>query len=128
MKGEKRKKLDAAGWSVGSADDFLGLSADETQQVEAALDSSAVTEGLCIPEGWTIETLDRLPDHALLSTPSPRRYMVTIDFKRRGLRTGCSVSGKFIGEEWNMRRKKYGGRGWKQALVDDAVTHLQGIL
>ena len=83
---------------------------------------------LQIPEGWTLEPLERQPDYALLSTPSPRSYMATIDFARRGIRSGYSVSSRFVGEEWNKPRKKYGGRGWKQALVDDAIAHLREVL
>lgn len=83
---------------------------------------------LRIPDGWALEPMERLPDHALLSTPSPQRYMVTIDFRSRGIRSGYSVTGRFVGEEWNKPRKKYGGRGWQQTLVDDAVAHLQEVL
>ena len=83
---------------------------------------------LQIPEGWTLEPLERQPDYALLSTPLPGSYMTTIDFGRRGFRSGYSTTARFVGEEWNSRRKKYGGRGWKQALVDDAVAHLQEVL
>jgi hypothetical protein len=83
---------------------------------------------LRIPDGWTFETLDRLPDHLLLSTPSPLRYMVTIDFHMRGYRNGYSTTGQLVGEKWNKPRKKYRGRGWKQELVDDAVAHLQTLL
>jgi DNA-binding XRE family transcriptional regulator len=37
MKKEKRRRLERAGWSVGSASDFLGLSADESALVELKL-------------------------------------------------------------------------------------------
>jgi len=80
---------------------------------------------LRIPEGWTIEPLERQPDHALISTPPPRRYMATVDFRLRGFRGGYSTTGRLVGEEWNKPRKKYGGRGWRQAIVDDAVAHLR---
>jgi hypothetical protein len=83
---------------------------------------------LRVPDGWTLESMERLPDHALLSTPSPLRYMTTIDFRSRGFRSGYSVTGRFVGEEWNKPRKKYGGRNWRQVLVDDAVVHLRGVL
>lgn len=83
---------------------------------------------LSAPDGWTLELLERRPDYALLSTPSPRQFMATIDFRMRGFRSGYSTTGRLFGEEWNKRRKKYGGRGWKQSLVDDAVAHLQEVL
>ncbi len=37
MKAVKRKKLEAAGWVVGSATDFLGLSQEEEAYIEAKL-------------------------------------------------------------------------------------------
>lgn len=89
--------------------------------------SKLEVDGLRIPKGWTLEPLERLPDYALLSTPSPR-YMATVDFRLRGFRSGYSTSGRLFGDEWNKRRKNYGGRGWKQALVDDAVDHLREVL
>lgn len=87
-----------------------------------------MTAAFVIPEGWTLEPLERQPDHVLVSTPSPSRYSVTLDFKLRGFRGGYSTTGRLVGEEWNKKRKKYGGRGWKQAIVDDAVVYLQKVL
>ena len=37
MKAAKRKKLEAAGWKVGTATDFLGLSPEEEAYIEAKL-------------------------------------------------------------------------------------------
>ena len=37
MKAAKRKKLEAAGWKTGSAEDFLGLSPEELAYVEMKL-------------------------------------------------------------------------------------------
>ncbi|HEY9301832.1 MAG TPA: helix-turn-helix domain-containing protein [Phormidium sp.] len=37
MDAQKRKRLEAAGWSVGDASDFLGLSKEETALVELKL-------------------------------------------------------------------------------------------
>jgi len=125
VKASKRKKLEAAGWKIGSADEFLKLSPNESQQVTASMPRD---DGLCIPDGWTLEPLPRQPDYALLSTTEPRRYMATIDFDHRGFRSGYSTTGRYVGEEWNKPRKKYTGRGWKQQLVDDAVAHLQEVL
>jgi hypothetical protein len=86
-------------------------------------------EPVRLPEGWTLEPLPRQPDHALIHTPSTGfRCMATIDFGARGIRTGCSVTGRFISEEWNKPRKKYLGRAWRQELVDDAVAHLWEVL
>ena len=125
MKKSKQDKLEAAGWQVGSADDLLGLSPDESRQVTAAMPRQ---DELRIPQGWTLEPLERQPDYALLSTGAPVRYMATVDFRLRGFRSGYSTTGRLFGEEWNKPRKKYGGRGWKQTLVDDAVAHLQEVL
>lgn len=85
--------------------------------------------GITLPEGWTLEPLPRQPDHALLSTPvTGLRYMATLDFRARGIRSGYSLSSKFVGDEWNKSRKKYEGRHWRQALVNDAVAYLRECL
>ena len=78
-----------------------------------------------VPDGYFIELLPRQPDHVLLRTKSG--HMMTIDFGKRGIRIGFATTGRFLGEEWNKSRKKYGGRGWKQALVDDAVAHFREV-
>jgi len=132
MRDKKRRKLEAAGWRVGSADDFLKLSESESRQVTDSMPPPAAprADGLRIPNGWTLESLPLLSNHHVLTTTSPGRYMATIDFGARGIRAGHSTTttSRFVGEERNKRRKKYGGRGWKQALVDDAVAHLQAVL
>ena len=43
MKSEKRKKLEAAGWKVGTASQLLGLSKEEAELVELKL---ALAQGL----------------------------------------------------------------------------------
>lgn len=48
---------------------------------------------LRVPDGWTLELLDRRPDYLLLSTPLPRRYMATLDFGRRGFRSRAQHDG-----------------------------------
>ena len=78
--------------------------------------------------GWTLEPFDRDPDHVLITTPEPGRYMATLDFRLRGFRQGYSSTGMLFGDSWNTKRKKYVGRNWKQQLVDDAVAHLQELL
>jgi DNA-binding XRE family transcriptional regulator len=37
MQASKRKKLEATGWNVGSADEFLGLSPEESAYIEMKL-------------------------------------------------------------------------------------------
>ena len=41
MKAQKRAKLTRAGWKVGGADEFLGLSKEESFLVEMKLDLAA---------------------------------------------------------------------------------------
>lgn len=43
MRADKRRRLERAGWTVGDAGDFLGLSSDERQFVETKL---ALADGL----------------------------------------------------------------------------------
>lgn len=37
MRADKRKRLESKGWTVGSADEFLGLTAEESAMVELRL-------------------------------------------------------------------------------------------
>jgi len=37
MQASKRKKLESAGWKIGSADEFLGLSSEESAYIEMKL-------------------------------------------------------------------------------------------
>jgi len=73
VKNQKRDKLEAAGWRVGSGDEFLKLSADESRQVTESMPP-------------------------LITTPSPGRYMATVDFRMRGFqvaaRRTCSTRPK----------------------------------
>ncbi len=85
-------------------------------------------EGLTKPEGWTLEPIDSLAHHVVLTSPVPDRFMATIDFRSRGIRTGYSTTGSMLGETWKGKRKVYGRRGWKQAIVDDAVAHLRSVM
>jgi hypothetical protein len=83
---------------------------------------------LRIPDGWVLEKATGLTDVHVLTAP----YLgaATLDFRQRGFRGGAFVlSGRFVGEKATRQgpaRKKYEGRGWKQAIVDDAVAWLQG--
>ena len=40
MKADKRKKLETSGWKIGSADEFLNLSPEETAYIELKLSLS----------------------------------------------------------------------------------------
>jgi len=73
-----------------------------------------------LPEGWTSESVydDR---YLLLHSAPPKRYMATIDWEKRCIRSGFNTRGSAVSE------KKYTGRGWKDALVRDAVQWLRGI-
>lgn len=85
---------------------------------------------LKIPEGWKLEQAEGFGDQAYLTTPSPSRYIATIDFANRGFRSGMSVRGSLHGDDYlkKTKRKRYSGRGWAQVLVDDVVAHLREIL
>lgn len=53
MKKAKKQKLEAAGWRVGSASDFLGLSPEEAAFVEMKLALAAGVKQRRIAEGLT---------------------------------------------------------------------------
>jgi hypothetical protein len=78
-------------------------------------------DNIVIPAGWTFEDIkDR--GQTLLMTPAPQRYMTTIDWERRGFRSGYCTYGRLLNNGSPT------GRGWKQRLVDEAVVFLEGLL
>lgn len=57
MNPEKRKKLEAAGWKVGTADEFLQLTPEEKELVELRLSLSKRAKELRKRKGWTQQEL-----------------------------------------------------------------------
>ena len=53
MDAQKRKRLEGAGWSTGSAADFLGLSAEEAALVETRLAVSGALRDRRVEAGLT---------------------------------------------------------------------------
>ena len=53
MDRKKRKKLETLGWTVGSADDFLDLTPEETRYIELKLALSASLKAERVKQGVT---------------------------------------------------------------------------
>lgn len=75
-----------------------------------------------IPDGWTLEVDGYCKGYDVLSTPGPVRYSATLDWKNRVFRSGMSRTGR------GSNTKTYVGRGWRQALLDEAVASLAVLL
>ena len=60
MKPEKRKQLEAAGWKVGTAREFLGLTAEEVALIELKLDLARAIKAERIRRKMTQEELGEL--------------------------------------------------------------------
>ncbi len=59
MDNERKKKLENAGWRVGSADEFLGLTPEETAFVEVKLALSETLRALRTKQGLSQTQLAR---------------------------------------------------------------------
>ena len=59
MRAEKRRKLEAAGWRLGDARDFLGLTAGEAEFVEIKLALAGRLRQLREENNWTQAELAR---------------------------------------------------------------------
>ena len=57
MNPEKRKKLGAAGWVVGTAEEFLQLTPEEKELLELRLSLSKKAKELRKQKGWTQQEL-----------------------------------------------------------------------
>lgn len=53
MNPEKRKKLEAAGWKVGTTEEFLQLTPEEKELVELRISLSKRAKELRTRKGWT---------------------------------------------------------------------------
>lgn len=76
-----------------------------------------------LPDGWTSRKLTHNGcDFIEIVAPSGQfSCSTTVDLERRAFRVGYSFTGPFV------TKKIYGGRGWRERLVADAVAHLHGV-
>jgi len=90
MKVSKRKKLEAAGWKVGSAREFLGLSAEEAAFVELKLTLSASLKECRTSQGLSqSELAKRLrSSQSRVQNGSQRPGSFSRSFDSRALRRG----------------------------------------
>jgi len=79
-----------------------------------------VTDPPKLPACWTLEEVYS-SRYVLLRSAPPQGYMATIDWQERRIRTGMTTRGAPISD------KEYVGRGWRDAMVADAIAHLQSI-
>lgn len=75
------------------------------------------TEEVYLPAGWKREDLADTPGFSLYTEPQ-FGGMVTVDYKARAYRLGMSRHGPVAST------KQYGGRGWRDALEQDATACL----
>lgn len=74
--------------------------------------------GVHLMAGWTYEVLD---GDGWVTIRCPEGGAVTVDFNKRGFRGGVSTHGRMVSTA------TYAGRGWKQALVANAVRWLDNV-
>ncbi len=60
MRQEKRKRLEAAGWRVGTVSEFLGLTDEETTLIELKLDLARAVRAERVRRQMTQEELGKL--------------------------------------------------------------------
>jgi ribosome-binding protein aMBF1 (putative translation factor) len=60
MKREKKKRLEAAGWRVGTASEFLGLTDEEAALIELKLDLARAVKAERVRRQMTQEELGRV--------------------------------------------------------------------
>ncbi len=78
--------------------------------------TSKAVPGIEVPIGWRISPYSGRKDVFVFH--SPQRYMVTVDYDRRCFRSGSSIYGR------PENKVGYRGRGWRQALTDEAIKWL----
>lgn len=78
-------------------------------------------DNLELPEGWTAEAIQWSTTHILIHAPN-QAGMVTVDLKQRVFRLGYATTGRVD------TRIIHEGRGWKKALIAEAVAALQAAM
>ncbi len=81
-------------------------------------------DNIVLPGGWNMEDEPSNEDCVVLLPPNSLGCgAVTVNLKKRAFALGF---GAFI--FCCDSSAKYQGRGWKQRLIDDAVSHLKDVL
>lgn len=72
-----------------------------------------------IPKGWTWEFVG---EDLIVISAGARKGHVTIDLLRRSFRAGA------VKVRPRLSMTTYAGRGWRDKVVEDAVTWLKGVV
>ena len=102
------------GWALRG--DGQHRTQDQPEETMSDDKQTAPLRGL--PDGWTVEHRD---GYAVLRHPSAMGGYITVDWDCRGFRGGYSTAGRLTST------KTYRGRGWREALVRDAVAWLSSV-
>nr|WP_309696651.1 helix-turn-helix transcriptional regulator [Armatimonas sp.] len=98
---ERRARLEAKGWKVGSADEFLGLTAEESALVDLTLALASSLRERRLALGWSQQTLAKKMGSSQSRVAKMELGVagVTTDLLIRGLlAAGCSLEevGQFV--------------------------------
>jgi DNA-binding XRE family transcriptional regulator len=106
MRVAKRKRLEAAGWTVGTADQFLGLSPEEMKIVEMKLALGDALRRHRIRRRWTqLDLAKKLgSSQSRVAKLETGALGVTLDLLFRAL-FATGVSAEEIGRELRPRRR-----------------------
>ena len=111
MKQEKRRRLEAAGWKVGSAQEFLGLTDEEATLVAVRVELARVLKEARVQRHWTQAQLaDALgSSQSRVAKMEAADKSVSIDLLVRSLIVSGASSAK-IGEAFAPVGRKRGAR------------------
>jgi ribosome-binding protein aMBF1 (putative translation factor) len=121
MDATKRKALEAAGWKVGDAADFLGMSAEERQLLDARVKLATAIRQLRLARGLSQKDLG-----AKLKTTQPRvakieRAASDVSMDQL-IRAFTAAGGKFVVRSSKPKATKGKSRAKRGGLVLEAVA------
>jgi ribosome-binding protein aMBF1 (putative translation factor) len=121
MDATKRKALEAAGWKVGDAADFLGMSAEERQLLDARVKLATAIRQLRLARGLSQKDLG-----AKLKTTQPRvakieRAASDVSMDQL-IRAFTAAGGKFVVRSSKPKATKGKSRAKRGGLVLEALA------
>lgn len=98
------------------------MSMETTKSIAESLLAGGDFDGWRLPQGWTAESADTLPNCIMIGNDEAWRVWVTVDLSGRSFGNGYNRPRHVRGET-----ERFSGRGWRLKLMEAAEKQLRSI-